>query len=376
MKNVKEILNVTKEGFTIKSTDLVDIINKFRKEEGRKVELQHKSFMAKIRKELEILEKLGLKGEQNILPTYYLDKQGKERECFELNRDGMLQMLNSESTYCRYKTIEYINKLEDIINKTTKNYSLRMDNLTRLFLRVYPQEYESIAKEIIEYHINLPKKLRLDKRHRKMDKTEYKQFVRDKLVQALEEIQKDINNKDIVSIRLYAKDLIIKLKNGLLETNNRSKGQLLGNKEREIEEFENELQYLDPPIEDYTCVHIHPFSYNYMTEIGEDWTTGEPKIVNREAYKKWQRDFPRHELDKEGLELDYNKKTYLWLKYDCLPKFDAGDNFIKAFKDELARAYNVDDKNIMLMRSDVNEFVNSYSDGKIYYIIRQAREDC
>lgn len=152
MKNVKEILNVTKEGFTIKSTDLVDIINKFRKEEGRKVELQHKSFMAKIRKELEILEKLGLKGEQNILPTYYLDKQ--------------------------------------------------------------------------------------------------------------------------------------------------------------------------------------------------------------------------------GLELDYNKKTYLWLKYDCLPKFDAGDNFIKAFKDELARAYNVDDKNIMLMRSDVNEFVNSYSDGKIYYIIRQAREDC
>lgn len=104
---------------TIKSIELVEIINQFREVEGR-AELQHRDFMKKIRKELETLKSLGLGGEGNFSPTYYDDKQGKQRECFELTRDGMLQMLNSESALVRYKTIEYINKLEEE-NKELKN---------------------------------------------------------------------------------------------------------------------------------------------------------------------------------------------------------------------------------------------------------------
>ena len=69
--------------------------------------------MTKIRKEVETLKSLGLDGVQNILPSSYINTQGKEQPCFELNRDGMLQMLNSESTLVRYKTIEFINKLEE-----------------------------------------------------------------------------------------------------------------------------------------------------------------------------------------------------------------------------------------------------------------------
>lgn len=88
------------------------------------VELQHKSFIAKIKNELKALELLGLGGEQNILPGSYIDKQNKERPCYELNRDGMLQMLNSESTLVRYKTIEYINDLEKE-NRKLKGHNLR-----------------------------------------------------------------------------------------------------------------------------------------------------------------------------------------------------------------------------------------------------------
>lgn len=106
-------LSILTNQSTIKSTELVEVINEFRKAEGNDTELQHKSFMEKIRKELEVLEKLNLDGQQNILPSSYINSQNKKQPCFELNRDGMLQMLNSESTYVRYKTIEYINKLEE-----------------------------------------------------------------------------------------------------------------------------------------------------------------------------------------------------------------------------------------------------------------------
>lgn len=97
----------------IKSTELVELINDFRKAEGNKSELQHSDFMKKIRKEIKILQDLGLSNEGNFSSADYTDTKGELRPCFELNRDGMLQMLNSESTYVRYKTIEYINKLED-----------------------------------------------------------------------------------------------------------------------------------------------------------------------------------------------------------------------------------------------------------------------
>lgn len=96
---------------TVTSVELVDIINTFRKEEG-KAELRHNDFMAKIRKELETLNSLGLGGQRNFSQSSYINSQNKEQPCFKLTHDGMLEMLNSESAYCRYKTIEYINNLQ------------------------------------------------------------------------------------------------------------------------------------------------------------------------------------------------------------------------------------------------------------------------
>lgn len=102
---------------TIKSTELVDIINEFRKKEGNKTELRHDSFMEKIKKEIETLKSLNINSLQNFSESTYINSRGKQYSCFELNRDGMLQMLNSESAYVRYKTIEYINNLEDKLKK-------------------------------------------------------------------------------------------------------------------------------------------------------------------------------------------------------------------------------------------------------------------
>ena len=119
-----ELLKLESKELRITSMELVDIINQFREEEFRILkekglnnkdkytELLHKSFMTKIKKELETLKTLGLNTEQNILPSEYKDTTGKKNPCYELNRDGMLQMLNSESALVRFKTIEYTGNLE------------------------------------------------------------------------------------------------------------------------------------------------------------------------------------------------------------------------------------------------------------------------
>lgn len=135
----KELIIKTEDKeLRITSVELVEIINRFRDEESKiankKVaELKHKSFIEKIRNELKVLESLGLGGEQNILPSSYINSQNKTQPCYSLNRDGMLQMLNSESAYCRAKTIQYIDKLE-IENKQLKE---QQNELSLLLLDIY-----------------------------------------------------------------------------------------------------------------------------------------------------------------------------------------------------------------------------------------------
>lgn len=129
---MKELIKITnEENFitergTILSTNLVTIINEFRKveseanEEKRFIELKHRDFMKKIRKEDETLKTLGLNNERNFSLVEYIDKKGEKRPCYELNRDGMIIMLNSESAIVRYYTMEYIKKLEEKLKQITK----------------------------------------------------------------------------------------------------------------------------------------------------------------------------------------------------------------------------------------------------------------
>ena len=123
-----ELLKLDSKELRITSVELVDIINQFREEEFRRLKekglnekdkytkLSHSNFMAKINKELKTLKILDLDNEINFNPVEYTDKKGEQRPCFSLNRDGMLQMLNSESAIVRAKTIDYINKLEQQLN--------------------------------------------------------------------------------------------------------------------------------------------------------------------------------------------------------------------------------------------------------------------
>lgn len=150
----------------IKSTELVEIINEFRKLESdtigkNYIALAHYDFYKKIKRELETLKLLGLERDGNISESSYVNSQNKMQPCFELNRDGMLQMLNSESTLVRYKTIEYINTLENKIKgqATTQLKPLTTEEMLELqfkYAKEVKEEVIELKEDFQELKDNLP----------------------------------------------------------------------------------------------------------------------------------------------------------------------------------------------------------------------------
>ena len=146
----------------IKSTELVDIINDFRKVEAEAIgktytELAHYDFYKKIKKELDTLKFVGVSNDGNISEITYLDSKNRIQPCFELNRDGMLQMLNSESALVRYKTIEYINKLEDQIKGQVRPLTTEETlELQFKFTREVRAEVKELRDDFTEYKETTP----------------------------------------------------------------------------------------------------------------------------------------------------------------------------------------------------------------------------
>ena len=72
------------------SVEVTEMINQFREMEGNKSELRHKDLLAKIKKELNVLEL----GQQCFILSSYKDKKGELRPCFSLNRDGLKHLID------------------------------------------------------------------------------------------------------------------------------------------------------------------------------------------------------------------------------------------------------------------------------------------
>lgn len=146
-----KILSLTdNKELKISSVELVEVINQFRKLESQSMgkeykELAHYDFYKKVTKETEALKSLGL-GNGNISESSYIDSQNKKQPCYSLNRDGMLQMLNSESALVRYKTIEYINKLEDKLKEVSVNNEIKELKSTIEDFKKLTQEAKQLYK--------------------------------------------------------------------------------------------------------------------------------------------------------------------------------------------------------------------------------------
>ena len=107
---MKELM---KNEMTMTSLEVVELVNKLRLEEGNKKVKRHDVFLRDIRNEVDALKSLGLDNGHNFVEVEYTDKKGEKRPCYQMNKAGIMQMLNKESAYVRYKTQLYIESLEN-----------------------------------------------------------------------------------------------------------------------------------------------------------------------------------------------------------------------------------------------------------------------
>ena len=99
---------------TITSLELLKQINLFRKQEGNRAELQHKTLLEIIRDEF--FEEID---EQKILLISYRDSMNREKPMFELTTAQAKQVLVRESKFVRKRVIHYIEELENRLKAVT-----------------------------------------------------------------------------------------------------------------------------------------------------------------------------------------------------------------------------------------------------------------
>ncbi|WP_410495064.1 Rha family transcriptional regulator [Cellulosilyticum sp. ST5] len=134
----------------ITSVELTQLINRFRKEESNETEKQHKELLRDIRKEIEVLESVGI-NQSNFALVNYTDKKGETRPCYSLNKSGVLQMLNKESAVVRFKTTQYIEKLEQSLKKQIPKLTKKHE----LALKIYDGGSDAIVahKELVKIEV-------------------------------------------------------------------------------------------------------------------------------------------------------------------------------------------------------------------------------
>ena len=147
------------------------------------------------------------------------------------------------------------------------------------------------------------------------------------------------------------------------------RGRLIFEQDEIIREQQNKLDFLDPDIEEFTVVPRHGFSVNYMTKTIID-DNGKMKTVTSDEYRRWQNNFPNEIISHEE-HIDWDSKIYIWLRFDAIESMDC-DNMCKSIIDQIARKYGTDDRNVQIREATINKVVNSYSDGRVYYIIKNV----
>ncbi|MCR1851106.1 ORF6C domain-containing protein [Paeniclostridium sordellii] len=142
---------------TMTSLELVYIINKFREEEGNRTLKRHDDMLKSIRKEIELLENAGIKDVGNFSEISYKDSYDRRKPCYKMNKAGIMQMLNKESALVRYKTQQYIERLENRLKQPSKRLSpMQLLKLQYKALEEQDQKIEEVKEDLKDFKEDLP----------------------------------------------------------------------------------------------------------------------------------------------------------------------------------------------------------------------------
>lgn len=146
----------------------------------------------------------------------------------------------------------------------------------------------------------------------------------------------------------------------------------------EIERLKAENEELkenqEPPLSEWCCLEgVSGFSNNFAYE---GYGSHKPKT---RAFKGWQCNFPFHELWSrevwEALGVDFSQPIELLIRL-VQPKNLDTTNCIKSIQDQIVgdtRGLNIDDSIVVSCRISRIETCSKYTEGKIYYYIRNYR---
>lgn len=158
---------------TITSLELLKEINYFRKQEGNRVELQHKTLLEIIRDEFE--EEIR---EQKILLSYYKVETGngtvREYPMYILTIEQGKQVLVRESKYVRKHVINKLNSYEEAISEKE-----------RLYIGLFSEDQLTVRNSYLGL-LELEKKPLIEKINKQENDIEYKENVIIGLVDEIE----------------------------------------------------------------------------------------------------------------------------------------------------------------------------------------------
>lgn len=142
---------IVKNKDKITSLEIVAEINRYRKEEGDRTNLQHKDLLKIIREEFS--EEIG---EGKISPTSYKDQWNREQPMFILTLSQARQVLVRESKYVRKSVIHFLETLEEKIKNPFANLSIQQMMIATL------QEQEKIVDRVEVLENKVDNEIRVD----------------------------------------------------------------------------------------------------------------------------------------------------------------------------------------------------------------------
>ncbi len=345
-----------------------------------------KSVLRKIREFTDLIPEL--LDRHNFVPTTYVDDCGRKQPIYLMDRQGFSMLVNKftgdEATKFTYK---YTKAFEEMAEELEHRREVSLDTVKALSEKDEKEQRKKLLKsyfgkrktvttfkvcsfEEFSGLVSLFDEYLGQIRNAEDKRVEYNRFI-----QGLTKNRNSLSTADkmyLPKITLYS-HYIQEFANKKSASENKSYGQKIRYKEETIRDLDDFISRLNPKLEEYMVVNKHGFSNNYMYHNIINEKTDDTITVKTKRYKNWIDTFPNYQLDdKENLDVDWDKPIEVFLKFDCLGKFDVQNLSKSAIDQIITKVYEEDDNIVEKVMTGRNKIVDSYNEGKIYVFIRNV----
>jgi prophage antirepressor-like protein/Holliday junction resolvase RusA-like endonuclease len=265
----------------------------------------------------------------------------------------------------------YISNNEEIVDQGYIKYTY--GQLKNTFANCPIESLSETYDECMDWHKNnktrIPfannSKRRKDATHSHSDS---KIMIMQKVISVLEDRNLLLCENSKFGLISEVDNTIKQIKDNIKKQHNISNRGVIANKTKKINKLQDEVNYHNPNLDDFLELPIHGFSVNYM--FTNYIYNGELRTRKSDSYKIWIERFPKDLVIDAFSNIDLNRPTKLWLKFDCIESMDV-DNMVKSIQDEISRVIgDSEDNNIQLGSVEVNKRVKNYKEGRIYILLK------